>query len=568
MSSLSPRPGPPTAGPPAVRSLALRSSPVVRPLGRFLGTNTRALLATLLLGAPGAALAQTAPVQATPIQTTPLQATPTPSTTSPVQVTPIQTTPLQVTPNQISPAPTILTPTITAPSSTTPLQTAPTTSVIAPALAAPTFTFQQALAGLTASAQYRQLQLTLSAAQVQAQTAQASTGLTAGVSGTLGYASGSSTDASGVVTDTSSLSGTVVASASLPVLPWSTANLNAQAAARSYAVAQVSFAQNVAFLKTNLELAYGRVVTAQLNLSIARNSLTLAQRQLAQVTAFQTNNNATVQSVQAAQSAAQTAAVAVVSAQNELDSSRRALGTLVGQDLSAAVLNTDLSAEVTGVALPSQQAALVGAQAFSPLLASAQRAVTDAQVAVQTAERNRRLPATSVNASYGPGSSSARSGLSTSLNVQTGLLSASYTQPVLGSSGSGSASFSLGLSASFNVLDPAADGSLKLAQVQLQQAQTAVTVQQDSVAQTLVDAYSAAQVAAQSIAARASSVTAYTTALATSRARLTAGLATETEVLNAEIALAQAVRDLNSAQVLALTTAAQLSGLTGLSGAP
>ncbi|WP_407569660.1 TolC family protein [Deinococcus altitudinis] len=562
MSSLSPRPGPPPAGPPIVRSPAPRLSPV-----RPLGMNARALLAALLLGAGGPVLAQTAPVQTTPIQTTPLPDTAAPAT-SPVQVTPIQTTPLQVTPSQIAPAPAVPAPTspVAVPA---PAETAPTPAVIAPALAAPTFTFQQALASLTASAQYRQLQLTLQAAQVQAQTAQASTGVTAGVSGTLGYASGSSTDSSGVVSDTSSLSGTVVASASLPVLPWATANLNAQAAARTYAVAQVSFAQNVAFLKTNLELAYGRAVTAQLNLSIARNSLTLSQRQLAQVTAFQANNNATVQSVQAAQSAAQTAAVAVVSAQNELGSARRALGTLVGQDLSAAVLNTDLSAEVTGVALPSQQAALVGAQAFSPLLASARRAVTDAQVAVQTAERNRRLPATSVNASYGPGSSSARSGLSTSLNVQTGLLSASYTQPVLGGSGAGGgASFALGLSASFNVLDPAADGALKLAQVQLQQAQTAVTVQEDSVAQTLVDAYSAAQVAAQSIAARASSVTAYTTALATSRARLTAGLATETEVLNAEIALAQAARDLNSAQVLALTTAAQLSGLTGLSGAP
>lgn len=98
------------------------------------------------------------------------------------------------------------------------------------------------------------------------------------------------------------------------------------------------------------------------------------------------------------------------------------------------------------------------------------------------------------------------------------------------------------------MLDPAADGALKLAQVQLQQAQTAMTVQGDSVAQSLVDAYSAA--------------------LDTSRVRLTAGLATETEVLNAEIVLAQAARDLNSAQVLALTTAAQLSGLTGQSGAP
>ena len=332
--------------------------------------NARALLAALLLGVAGPALAQTVPVQVTLIQTTLLQVTPS-----------------QISPSQIAPTPAVPAPTSPV-SVPTPAEPAPTTSVIALALAVPTFTFQQALAGLTASAQYRQLQLTLSAAQVQ--TAQASTGLTAGVSGTLGYALGSSTESSGVVSDATSLSGTVVASASLSVLPWATANLNAQAAARSLAVAQVSFAQH---------------------------SLTLSQRQLAQVTAFQTNNNATVQSVQAAQSAA----VAVVSARNELGSSRRALGTLVGQDLSAAVWAADLSAAVSGAALPSQAAALMGAQAFSPLLANARKVVTDAQVAVTTAERNRRLPATSLSASYGPGSSSARSGLSTSLNVQTGL---------------------------------------------------------------------------------------------------------------------------------------------------
>jgi len=533
-----------------------------------------ALLPALFLGAQlGPALAQTSqtsPVQATPIQTTPLPVTPgvtTPSTT-PVQVTPIQTTPLQVTPGQIAPAPTAPVPSVTTPGTVVPVQT--TTPAVQTQAATPTFSFQDALAGLTASAQYLQLQLTLQAAQVQAQAAQAATGVTAGVSGSAAYATGSTTDSTtGKVTDTSALTASVVASASLPVLPWATANLSAQAAQRSYAVAQVSYAQNVAFLKTNLELAYGRAVAAQLNLSIARNNLTLSQRQLAQVTAFRANNNATVQSVQTAQAAVQTAVVAVSSAQNELDSARRALGTLVGRDLSTAVVDPDLRAAVTQVALPTQAAALAAAQAFSPLVASAQKAVIDAQVGLTTAERNRRLPSASVTASYGPGSSSARSGLSAGLNVQTGLLSASYTQPLLsGTASAAGSSFALGLNASFNVLDPSADGALKLAQVQLQQAQVAVTVQQASVAQTLVDAYNSAQVAAASIAARQSSVTAYTTALATSRARFTAGLATETEVLNAEIALAQAVRDLTSAQVLALTTAAQLSGLTGLSGAP
>jgi len=93
-------------------------------------------------------------------------------------------------------------------------------------------------------------------------------------------------------------------------------------------------------------------------------------------------------------------------------------------------------------------------------------------------------------------------------------------------------------------------------------------VQQATVSQTLLDAYSAAQIAAQGVPARQTLVTAYTTALTTARVRLAAGLSTETDVLDAEIALAQAVRDLTGAQINALTSAAQLSALTGLNGAP
>ena len=453
---------------------------------------------------------------------------------------------------------------------TTPAQPAPAQS--APPQTAPVqaaaFTLQDVLAALSTSSAYRQLQLTLQSAQVQAQAAQAATGLTAGVSGSAGYsAGGSTTDSSGnTVAVGGSVSASVGVSASLPVLPWAAATLGAQSAARSLKVAQVTAAQGVAALKTTLEQAYGRAVTAQLNLAIAGRSLTLTQRQLAQVTAFQAENNATAVSVQTAQAAVQTAQTTLQGAQNELDSARRALGTLTGRDLSAASFSPDLSAALAGAALPGQAAALVAAQNFSPALAGAQKAVTDAQASLASAERARRLPAATLTADYGPGSSGSRSGLSGSLNLQSGVASVGYTQS-LGGSGVGS-SFSLGLSASFNVLDPAADGALKVAQLGAQQAQLALVVQQATLTQTLQDSYNAASLAASSVLPRQTSVAAYTTAVNVARDRLAAGLATETDVLNAEIALAQAVRDLNSAQIAALITSAQLSALTGLTGAP
>ncbi len=447
---------------------------------------------------------------------------------------------------------------------TAPLQTAPLQTS---AVQTTPFTLQDALAGLGTSSASRQLQLALQSAQVQAQAAQASTGFTAGVSGSAGYsAGGSSTGSSGTVTTGSSVSASVGITASLPVLPWAAATLGAQSAARSLKVAQVTYAQGTAALQTTLEQAYGRAVTAQLNLAALGSTLALARRQLAQVTAFQAENNATAVSVHTAQAALQTAQTSLQGAQNEFDSARRALGILTGRDLAGASFSPDLSAALAGAALPGLPAALAAAQNFSPALATAQKAVADAQASVSNAERARRLPAATLSADYGPGSSGSRSGLSGSLNLQSGVASVGYTQPIGG--GAGSSSFSLGLSASFNVLDPAADGALKVAQLGLQQSQLALVVQQASLIQSLQDSYSAAALAASSVLPRQTGVAAYTTAVNVARDRLTAGLATETDVLNAEIALAQAVRDLNSAQISALITSAQLSALTGLTGAP
>lgn len=443
----------------------------------------------------------------------------------------------------------------TAPPQTTPPQTS--------AVQTTPFTLQDALAGLGTSSASRQLQLALQSAQVQVQAAQASTGFTAGVSGSAGYNAGGS---SGTVTTGSSVSASVGISASLPVLPWAAATLGAQSAARSLKVAQVTYAQGTAALKTSLEQAYGRAVTAQLNLAAVGSTLALVRRQLAQVTAFQAENNATAVSVQTAQAALQTAQTSLQGAQNEFDSARRALGTLTGRDLAEASFSPDLSAALAGAALPGLPAALAAAQDFSPALAGARKAVADAQASVSSAERARRLPAATLSADYGPGSSGSRSGLSSSLNLQSGVASVGYTQPIGGSVGS--SSFSLGLSASFNVLDPAADGALKVAQLGLQQSQLALVVQQASLIQSLQDSYSAAALAASSVLPRQTGVAAYTTAVNVARDRLAAGLATETDVLNAEIALAQAVRDLNSAQISALITSAQLSALTGLTGAP
>ncbi len=431
---------------------------------------------------------------------------------------------------------------------------------------APVYSLTDTLAAVTASAQYKQAKLALDTAQAQTQAAQAATGLTAGVNAGLTPALDSSVAADGSTQASASLSGTVGATLSLPLLPWSGAQLAAQSAARSLTLARATFAQATLTLAVNAEQAYGRGVTAQLNVEIATSQLILTQRQLAQVRAFYANNNATLPAVQAAEAAVQDAQTAVLRAQAEGESARRALGNLVEQDLNSAALNPDLGASSP---LPGQDAALGAARRFSPALAGAQLAVQNAQATLATARRSRDVPATSFTASYGTGAGTGRTGLSAGLNLTSGVGSVAYSQPFSRGSaapGSSATSFALGVSASFNVLDPAADGAVKVAALQLQQAQAALSIQTQTTDQALKDAYSAAQIAAQAIPARQTSVAGYTGALDTARTRLAAGLATETEVLTAQIALSQAARDLNSAQLAALVASAQLAALTGPSG--
>ena len=448
---------------------------------------------------------------------------------------------------------------------TPPAQTAPATD-------APPLSLTDALAAGTASAQSRQAQLALQVAQAQLQAAQASTGFTAGINSSL------STDLGA----TSGLAGSVGATLSLPLLPWSSANLAAQSAARAYAAAQATFAQATLTLNTTLEGAYGRAVTAELNLGVVQAQAQLAGRQLSQTQAFYADNNATLPALQSAQAAVQDAQTALLRAQAERTSARRALGTLVGRDLSDVALNPDLSGPPL---LASQDAALAAARRFSPALLDAQNAVQSAQAALDAARRARDLPAATLSTSLASGSGTSRSGLTAGLNLSSGVASAGYSLPFTlggssastGSSGGTATttsaagtglSFALALSASFNLLDPAADGALKVAGLQLQAAQAALTVQRQALDQGLLDAYSAAQIAAQAVPARQTSVQSDVTALATARTRLTLGLATQSEVLGAEIALAQAQLALTQAQLSALTTAAQLAALTGPAPGP
>ncbi|MFC4454396.1 TolC family protein [Deinococcus sonorensis] len=432
-----------------------------------------------------------------------------------------------------------------------------------PAAQAPTapvsgaaITLDQALAALPGSVAYQRVQLALASAQAQYDAARAAGGLTAGVSGNGSYSSAGTTAQDGSASSATTLSATATLSA--PLLPWSNAALGLQQATRSLATARANFAQGVAGLRVSVYQAYAKGVAAQQNLEIATRSLQLAERTLAQQQAAQALNNATAATVQGAQASVLSAQTTQRQAQADLDSARRALGNLTARDLSGATF------EATGSdvpALPTLEQALAAARTFSPDLQAAQAALQAAQSTLAQAQRDRAIPAATLTAGYG-----AASKLTASLNVQSGVGSLSYSQPLLGGasgSGSSAASFTLGLNASFNVLDPGADAQIRSDQVAVQSAQAAVLAQQQTVEQTLRDTYSSAQIAQQAIRDREAALTQTTTALNTAQARLQAGTGTETELQQAQLAQLQAQRDLIAARFTALAAAAQLSALTG-----
>ena len=418
---------------------------------------------------------------------------------------------------------------------TVPAATPPTVSAPAPR----NLTLTQALAALGNSPQIKSANLALAAAQNSLNAAQAALNLNVAVGGNANYTSLPATSSAGITAK--STTGSLNLTATAGVLPWSGNRVALQQAQLSLNYAKAVRQENINNIRVNAVQQYQNAYLAQLNVTASNQALTSAQQSLAAAQVQRGQNNATQQTLLQAQAAVQSAQASLSAAQSALETARRSLAATLGITLDGAVFVTPPSLPgsldqtgLTSLGIADVSSLVNQTLASSSAVVLAQNNLANAQINLETLQRNRRLPNLTVSASYGPGGT----GLNTGLNLVAGTVSAGYTQP-LSSSGAAN-SLSIALSGSYNIYSPAADAQITAAQAQVSQTQLSLTLARQTAELTVRQNYDAALNALSAVASRITLEQSALVALQTAQARLKAGLATQNDVVAAQAAYAQA----------------------------
>lgn len=433
---------------------------------------------------------------------------------------------------------------------------------------APALTLEAALARLAGSPGVTQAQLSVRVAQSNLDAARAGLGLTLSVNGTAGYSGPSSvTAADGTVSAlASSLSGSAGVNVSLGLLPWSSNQSSLRSSQRSLELAQANLQEATGSARLNVYQQYYGAVLATLDIDLASRTLALRQRQLGVAQAQLQSGNATAGSVLSAQADLQAAQGSRLQATGSLDAARRSLSAALGADIGEVSFP---SQPPETLKVPDLAALVARARVSRQEVVQARATLGAAQDALETQQREARVPDLTASLRYGPASSG---GLSASLNLKQGTLGAGYSLPLggtgTGSTGTGSASGSqdrltASLSGSYVLYSPAVRAQVSAAQASVTQAQLSLSVAQQSAELDVRSRFNTVQTSLIAVQTRATAVQVAALALDTARTRLQAGTATADDVTAAEVSLAQARRDLVQARVTAHLTLIQLDHAAG-----
>lgn len=421
-------------------------------------------------------------------------------------------------------------------------------------------TLEAALARLAQSPSVTQAQLAVQVAQTNLNASRAALGLSVSVTGNAAYTGSYSTTVSGTATDVpSSTSGSAGVSASLGILPWSSAQTSLRSAQRSLSLAEAKLiaAQNSARL--NVVQQYLNAVVATQDIVLADKTLALRQRQLTVAQTQKANGNATDSDVLSAQAAVQSAQAAQLQASASLQSARLSLGAALGSDLSGVTFPTAPNQTFT---LPDVNTLVAQARTGRWEVLDAQNTLGSAQDNLDQLRRDATLPDVTASLRYGPAGSG---GLNASLNLKQGTLGAGYSVPFGDSAGSGGNRVVASVSGSYVVYSPAQKAQISAAQANVTQAQLTVSVQQQTIELDVRTKYSAAQASLVTLQSSATQVQVAELGLSTAKTRLQAGTGTADDVTTAELALAQAQRNLSNARATAqINVQALLNAAGGL----
>jgi outer membrane protein len=338
----------------------------------------------------------------------------------------------------------------------------------------------------------------------------------------------------------------VNANASINVLPWS----NAQVQARSSELALQRAAFDRSDARKNLTVnATNQYFTARIaatDLELAKSNEALSELRVKIANQQQTNGQITREQLLASQQALENAKVNTMAAKNTLELARLNLFNTLGLSPNA----VNLSTPPTEYAMPKAALETLLKESLEKRgdVQKALLRVREAEEGLQAAQLNRWLPNSNINLGYGVQGNNGPS-INGGLNIQSGVASLSTTYPVYQNPEPKSINPALTFSVnvSIPILAPGQDAQLGSAQTNLDTArktlESAKRIAELDIRQRFNDAF----IATQRLAIAKLGLQSARSSLETNRAKQTAGTITALDVQSAEQTAKQAERDLENA---------------------
>jgi outer membrane protein len=346
----------------------------------------------------------------------------------------------------------------------------------------------------------------------------------------------------GAVTSNASVS----ANASINVLPWS--NAQVQARSSELALQRAAFDRNDARknVMVNATNQYFLARIAATDLELAKSNEGLSEARLKIANQQQTNGQITREQLLGTQQALENAKVNTMAAKNTLELARLSLFNTLGLAPNESILNTP----PTEYTMPKAtlEALLKEALEKRGDVQKAKLRVQEAEEGLQAAQLNRWLPNSNINLGYGVQGNNGPN-INGGLNIQSGVASVSTAYPVYQNPDPKSTNPALTFSVSvlIPILAPSQDAQLGSAQTNLETARKTLESAKRGAELDVRQKFNEAFIATQRLLIAKIGLQSARSSLETNKAKQTAGTITALDVQSGEQTAKQAERDLENA---------------------
>jgi outer membrane protein len=413
------------------------------------------------------------------------------------------------------------------------------------------------LEGLPKSPAWKMADLAVQNVERQLQTSLAAAGLTLNVTADYGL-SYQSVQPSDPALPQATQQGVVGVNASITVLPWSPAWVAVRAAERALARAVLEREDTRNNLKIQLAERYFATCQLETDAQLAGTNQTIVERKLEISKKRFEQKLEPQENVLSARAAFEDASAKEKQAINSAQLSRRILFNLLGQPVTNVKLETPPSKPPTPAKL---EALIERGLKIRPDIQRAVSSLNDASEALEAANRERYIPASSLSLSVGPAGqqSGATSGLTATgkLDFSSGTLSGQVLTPLIQTPGvpSNGTQISLNLAVSLPLIAPSADARVSTAKIALDTARANLESLKLSAELEIRQRYSELETGLEALQALETNLEAARKRSETFKAKLEAGTITALDLEQQQLVQRQAERDFESG-----VAAAQIAG--------